>query len=338
MYGGTALAGQIDQQCAYPAFAAFPLAPLALLPFKTAQFVAFAAFLILTPMSAVWWRGWRSNTFLSVLLVLSAYPVIVALQLRQPTLLFFSLISACAASVRSRPIIAGVLLALATAKPQLAIAACVPLLFWAIAKWRERRQFVWSFLVTEAALLAAATLLVPKWLPEWLAALSIYAHYNNKPLVIMFFGSTAGAGIFLVVAAAAVFVGWKWREDPMFSVSFSIAALFLIVPFQVYNTVILLAPIFWLESHVDEVRSFGGIHQVLLAAVWMDLAQGFATVAALGAVGLLAPVTAAKYWRIPLVFTYFLPFIVFATLLAYVISATWMKRYPSRELPLPSQS
>jgi hypothetical protein len=325
MYG-KALDGHSEQQYAYPAFAAFPLAPLALLPFRIARYAAFVAFLILTPLSAMWWKGSRSNALLSVLLVLGAYPVILALQLRQPTLLFFPLIAAATAWVRSRPVLAGVLLALATAKPQLAIAACVPLLFWTVSGWRERRAFAVSFVVTETALLAAATLLVPDWFPQWLTVLSSYTRYNGRPLVVALLGPAVGPGIACGIVMAVLFVCWRWREDPWFTVSMSIAALQLIMPFQIYNEVMLLAPIFWIASHCDEVRSFGWIHQILVAAMWLTLAEGFMAVTALGVMGAFVPVIAAHFWKLPVVFAFFMPAIVFATLLAYVISATRSRR------------
>ena len=288
MYGA-ALTGPDEQQCAYPAFVAFPLAPLALLPFKQAQFAAFLAFLFLTPISAIWWSGSYSNALLKVLLVLGAYPVIVALQLRQPTLLFFPLITAAVAWARTRPAIAGVMLAIATAKPQLAIAACVPLLFWAIAGWRERRAFVCSFAITEVALFAAATILVPHWFSQWLNVLSAYRHYNvGRPLVLLFFGSTVGPIISAIIVLSAGFVCWRWRENPVFSIGFSIAALQMIMPFQIYNDIMLLAPIFWIVSHGTTVRALGSIHRILIAAVWMTLAEGVLVVTILGVIGTFA--------------------------------------------------
>jgi hypothetical protein len=218
---------------------------------------------------------------------------------------------------------AGVLLALATAKPQLAIAACVPLLFWAVAGWRQRRGFVFSFLITATALLAATTVLVPDWYPQWLTVLHTYTQYNGRSLVVSLFGSTLGPGVSFVIAMAVLFVCWRWREDPWFSVSFSIASMQLIMPFQIYNEVMLLAPIFWFGSHVAEVRSFGWTHQILLAAVWLTLAEEFIAVTALGLIGVFVPVAAAHFWKLPVVFAFFLPAIVFTTLLAYVISTTW---------------
>ena len=337
IYGRT-VAGHVEQQFAYPAFAAFPLAPLALLPFRAAQFVAFLAFSILTAISVMWWRGPQTNALLPILLTLSTYPVVVALQLRQPTLLFAALIAASTAQIRSRPVIAGLLLALGTAKPQLALSVCVPLLFWAVASWRERRAFVLSFGISELVLVVAATVLVPHWFSQWLTVLHSYSRYGGQPLLVTFFGAPGGTIISVLVAAAALVICWRWREDVLFSVSFSVAALQLIAPFQTYNEIMLLAPICWIGSNIVKIGAFGWIHRILVAGVWLVLAEGFVVVAGLGVVGAFVPLVAAQFWKVPVLFAFFLPAIVFATLLAYVIAATRLDSPVSRENHVPSRT
>ena len=328
---GQIVPGHVEQQYAYPAFAAFPLAPFALLPFGVTQSVAFVAFLILTPLSAMWWKDSRSDALLTTLLVLSAYPVILALQVRQPTLLFAPLIAAATAHVRSHPVVAGVLLGLATAKPQLAVLACIPLLFWVVAGWRERRTFLFSLVTTVVVLFGAATLLVPSWFFQWIHVLSTYSRYGGETLAAHFGGSTVGSIISVLIGVTVLFVCLRWREDVSFSIAFSIAALSLIMAYQIYNDVMLLAPILWLVSHAEEVRSFGRIHQILLAALWVVLAEGFIAAAGLGLLGVFAPVLAARFWKLPLVWSFLVHVIVFATMLAYAISVTLRDAAFSRE-------
>lgn len=324
---GEPLAGRSDQQFAYPAFAAFPLAPLALLPYRAAQVAAFWAFLILTALSTVWWRGSRAKSLLPVLLVVGAYPVIVALQLRQPTLLFAALIAAALAQVaRSHLVFAGVVLAVATAKPQLALPVCVALLFWTAGNWRERRTLALSFGLSEVVLLAAATALVPGWFAQWLMVLRSYSAYAGQPLLVTFFGGAAGKSISTILALTIFAVCWLCREDLLFSVSFSIAALQLIAPFQIYNEVMLLAPLCWIAANAPKIRARGWINGLLVAAVALVVAEGVIVVSGLGLLGLFRPLLAAQFWRVPVLFAFFLPVIVFASLLTYIVSTTWETR------------
>ena len=143
-YGATAKSLGIvnDRRLAYPLPATFPLLALSLLDFRSADTIVLCLFAAIVVVSVGWLRRkWGRTTALYGLLALASYPVINALQMRQPTLLFFGLIVASLALLRSgHPVPAAILAALAVGKPQIAVAVLLPMLVWSLAKWRERKK------------------------------------------------------------------------------------------------------------------------------------------------------------------------------------------------------
>lgn len=145
---------------------------------------------------------------LAVWLGLCSWPAIWGLRMQQLTLPAAMLVlAACALLQRDRGVAAGVLLALATMKPQLA----APLLVW-LAVWvctRRAWRVAVSFAVSMTALLIATEALMPGWLPHWLAA--IHQHrdkYGVFPLQLIFGHWVGLAGTLLLLGWAAV---WLWR-------------------------------------------------------------------------------------------------------------------------------
>jgi len=87
------------------------------------------------------------------------------LKLQQITLFVVPLLAvAMALLVSDRPVAAGVLLALATIKPQLVLLLCL-LTIWTVADWRRRYRWAASFLVSMAILWATSEWYLPHWVP-----------------------------------------------------------------------------------------------------------------------------------------------------------------------------
>src|SRR5438552_1699338 len=72
----------------------------------------------------------------------------------------------CVALRSNHLYVAGILLALATIKPQITALFAFWLLFWACCQWRNRKGVVIGFLVTIGALVGGAELLLPGWISE----------------------------------------------------------------------------------------------------------------------------------------------------------------------------
>ena len=93
-FGGTALSlhERDERRFAYPLYAAFPYLPFGLMSFEAANRIVFFALAALAVLSVGWLGGsWNRDTLMYCVLFFASYPLILALQVRQPTLLFLAL-------------------------------------------------------------------------------------------------------------------------------------------------------------------------------------------------------------------------------------------------------
>ena len=119
-----------------------------------------------------------------VVFTLGSLPVMQGLKLQQITLFVVPLLAvAMALLVSDRPVAAGVLLALATIKPQLVLLLLVWLTIWTVADWRRRYRWAASFLVSMAILWAASEWYLPHWIPRFWQAVREYHNYTGERCV-----------------------------------------------------------------------------------------------------------------------------------------------------------
>ena len=277
-YGATAKEAGLnnEQRFAYPIYATFPLFPLQWLDFQTANQVALWLFAALTALSVGWLRGqWNITTLLYGLLTFSSYPVILALQLRQPTLLFFALAVGSFAMLRSgRLIPAALLAALSAGKPQIALAVVLPMLVWTFAQWRERKRFLIWLTIFFLGLVCLSSLISPRWIPEWLSTLHAYSQYTRPPVMISLLGNKIGlvvSGFLLLGLIAALWV--HRRSDLLFQVALSVVIIELITPQALYTAVILLIPATWVADNAHSIALGGVISQLSLTAARIALIE-----------------------------------------------------------------
>jgi hypothetical protein len=255
IYGRPAGTSLVDpMRFAYPVFAVIPMLPLLFCSYAATCKAAVVSFSVMTMLSVYWWLGpatKRSVMAAATLLTLCSFPVVMALMLVQPTLLFATLIAASLACVRcGRYRMAGVLVALATGKPQLAIIAYIPLAIRAISGWKQRKPLALWFAGTEALLFAFSFILVPEWFPQWLHAISSYPAYTRPPLLVVLLGTIPGSMATLAAVIVVLYSARKLAEsDLMLVTGFSISLLLFAIPFQSYNDVMLLAPALWLVQY-----------------------------------------------------------------------------------------
>ena len=251
MYRGRR-ASQNEQRFAYPLFAVLLLAPFAALPFPAAQVAFLLVAALLTAWSALAWTDRIRapvSRIVCVVLLLATFPVMLGLELRQPTMLVAALLAGTVACLRSgRLVSAGVLGALATVKPQLAIGVLLPLLLWSLSDWRKRKIFLWSLGWTMGGLLGISQWILPGWPLRWLATLRAYTHYAGAPALIRFLpGSRLPLLAGALLVGAAIVTSWRWRRsDPLFAIGFSVSAFQVLLPFQLYNEVMLLPAVLWM--------------------------------------------------------------------------------------------
>ena len=107
IYGETVSASSPNNQhrFAYPVIFIFLFFPIALLPFDVAQWVMLAACVALSVLSVGWWTGRarlsKLDTVSFAILTFAAYPTVVGLQLRQPTLMVAALLAFSVCRARS---------------------------------------------------------------------------------------------------------------------------------------------------------------------------------------------------------------------------------------------
>jgi hypothetical protein len=228
---------------AYPMHTILLFAPIAPLPWPVVRL----GFLILLPIlvaaSVVLWLRVaglhlsRGSLAVTVILCLCSWQSMWAIHQIQPTIVVAVLAAAgCFFLQRGNAATAGVLLALATIKPQLIGILVLWLLLWAFLRgiWR---LFV-SFALTLSVLLACATWLLPNWVTNWRTASADYAVYRHLQLDLQLaFGHAAGLVCASVIAVVMLAILWQNRRCEPHSPEFgSMCALCLALTLCVLPT------------------------------------------------------------------------------------------------------
>ncbi len=316
-----------DQQgFAYPVYVVFLLAPLIGLPFHAVQILFHWLLLGLTAGSVwLWLRAlrWRLPPLgiaICITLTLGCFPAVQGVKLQQLSLLVAAAMAGAAACVASGFLfLGGVLLALATIKPQLAWPLVAWLLGWAVSDWRARRRFVFGFGLAMALLLGGAEMVLPGWLRMFVEAIGKYHRYTQNQSVLLV--PWAISGIF--VAIALLFSGFflfRLRGERADTVNFNTATALvmalsvLVVPmYAPYNQVILLPVILVLVRDRTLFTSRSrGVRFLYLGGA---LALGWQWIASFGlSAGYLfgSRAWALGAWKWPFFATFSLPVLVFA--------------------------
>jgi len=279
----------VDQRAfPYPAFTNLLFWPAAEFPFPIVRVAAVCMLATLTFFSVpLWLRAldWRlSWNWIAVvlLLTLSSYPALEGLFAAQLGLLVASLLAASLFALqRHRFLLAGILMALTTIKPQMTALAIFYLLLWSAHDWRQRRRFCIGFVSTLTALIATSLAVLPHWIQSWTHNILAYRHYTTPPLVTEVLTSPLGprfaapATFVLTVAALliAIVLAWRNRAAAYGSFAFWITLTLLlsitsvvILPGQaVYDHLILLPGILLLARYSGQLRSAGRGPRTLLS-------------------------------------------------------------------------
>lgn len=323
-----------DQQAfAYPVYVVVMLAPTVRMDFATVHRIFFWLLGCLTLVSVPLWLralGYRISQWgeiVWILLTLGAFPAIQGLKLQQLSVLVAALIAATFWAITRRHfVVAGVLLALATIKPQLVFLLILWVCIWVVGNWKDRQHLVWSFAATSALLVVTGEVLLPGWIHEFRAGMTDYYRYTgggNSVLDILLKPTWGRLASGIVIALLLLLVGRLRRADEQtdefrWSVSLTLATTVLVIPmFAPYNQLLLLpgmmmivrsCGILWQKSRLS--RFFVAI--TALAVFW-PFAVAFGLVIAL----LFLPgVTVRKAWELPVYPTFAIPILIYAMLLA----------------------
>jgi glycosyl transferase family 87 len=319
-----------DQQgFAYPVYVVFLLAPLVGLPFPGVQFFFHWLLVAVTAASVwLWLRGlqWKlpgTAIAAGIALTLGCFPVVQGLKLQQLTLLVGALLAGAVACLSSGFLFCGgMLLAVATIKPQLAWPLVAWLLVWAVRDWRVRRRLVFGFGLVMGLLLAGGEIILPGWWRMFAHAIGEYHRYTQNQSVLDQLVPWGFTGKVLAVAAvlACVIFLWRLRQRPADAEEFGGAAALvmaltvLVVPMSAPYNQVLLVPVV-LELVRDRAKFLARSRNRRLAYLVGALLVGWQWVASLSLSAAYlsgARVWALAHWTWPFFATFALPVWMFA--------------------------
>ena len=320
------------QGFAYPVYVVFLLAPTITLPFGVVQTGFRWLLIVLTAASVpLWLRAlrWRTSAWTMatlVILILGSFQAIQGIKLQQLSLLVNGLIAFGGVLLAEDHLAAaGVLLALATIKPQLALPLSAWLLFWAVNDWRSRKSFVWGFAGTMAALIAAGEFVLPGWIGRFRQAIIAYRQYNNGAgsaldlLFTPFWGKVLAVAVLLGLAL----VCWRFRRVSNRAPAFHwilvliLAATIVIAPKEApYNQVLLVAPVLLVIRYLPLLWAKSALSRAPLAIATLIIFWPWLAALAITMAALFFPAEALqRAWTLPL---YTSPAIPLAVLLLVV--------------------
>jgi Glycosyltransferase family 87 len=246
-----------EQRFVYPVYVVFLLAPTVYLSFSQAQMCALILFAVLTGISVLLWQDllrWRPDKILTaaiVLFVLSSPQIVQGLRLGQLGLVVAFLLALSAwCLARNHLALAGVFLAVATIKPQMAVLPLAWFFLWAVGAWAKRWPLLAGFAVTLAALIGAGELVLPGWPRYFVEGLVAYRQYfPTTSLLCLALGNWFGGGMSAIAIIALLTLAWRNRKVDAASqdfiqtlAAFLLAAALVLPLFQPFNQVLLLLP------------------------------------------------------------------------------------------------
>lgn len=325
---------QDEQGFAYPVYVVFLLAPTIGLPFWLVQIGARWFLAILTAatvplwLRALRWRPPASIVVIQMILLVGSFQSIQGIKLQQLSLLVNGLIAASAFCLLDGQItLAGVLLALATIKPQLALPLSAWLLFWAVGNWSARKNFVFGFVGTIIALVAGGELILPGWIRKFGEAIIAYRRYNDGAASILelLFAPLWGKALAVAIVLCLAVVCWRLRHTSNRGAAFTwimaliLATTVVIVPKPApYNQVLLMAPVLLILEHLHLLWARGFLLRSSLAvAACLVFWPWVVALAITGVSPFLPSAELQRAWAIPIYDSLLIPIAV-SGLVAFV--------------------
>ncbi|MFZ0297097.1 MAG: glycosyltransferase 87 family protein [Candidatus Sulfotelmatobacter sp.] len=246
-----------EQRFAYPVYEVFLTAPLVYTDFSRVQrwapFVlgSLIALNIFFCVSILHWRPpWEAFAAI-VLFTLSSPQIVQGLRLQQLAIVEGCLLTAGALCIsRNYAGTAGVLLALSTIKPQMALLPLCWFAIWAVGDWRRRWLLPASFVTTMVAFIAAGELLLPGWPRYFLDGLAAYRKYAMPTSALrVALGDALGSILGGILVLGLLAFAWQNRKQSGDSrqfasilATFFMCALLTFPLFTPFNQVLLILP------------------------------------------------------------------------------------------------
>jgi len=324
---------------AYPVYVVFYLAPTVRLPFAIVRERFFWLLVILTAASALIWLrvlAWPASFATGavvVVLTMGSLAVMQGLKLEQISLLVAALIAVAVwLLVRDFQVAAGIVLAVASVKPQLVILLLMWLGIWTLRDLPRRYRWIVSFGIAMVIQIAAAEWYLPHWIARFWQAVRAYKSYTGAVGVAEEFAGPL-AGRTLEILAFAMLIRLCWRErghganTKAFAgmVSLVLAVAILLVPtYSVYNQVLLIPALLVLVEARRALWQRGFASRFLLLAVAVAVAWPWVASVALAVLSFVLPrATVEQAWAVPFWTVLLVPVGVAALMLVYVAQLTF---------------
>jgi hypothetical protein len=265
-----------------------------------------------------------------LLLTIGCFPAAQGIKLQQLTLFVCGLIAGCAALVvGDQLVLAGVLLAAATIKPQLVVLLIPWLTLWVFSEWHARKRLVLGAGFTMLLLFLGAQLILPGWIARFLDALIAYREYTGgggSVLDALTF-RTLGNPLALALVCLLVFVCWKTRHAPADSDEFSwtmalvLAVTVTVIPMTApYNQLLLLPAVYLLVRENGLVPRRNWVARMLcwigtLIIIWPWLATAGLFLSS----SIFPPSTVQRAWAAPLYTSFAIPPATIALLMPNIL-------------------
>lgn len=320
---------------AYPLYVIFLLAPTITLPFLYVRMAAYWFFILLTAasiplwMRALRWRASPSKAAILTILTLGTLPVVMGIKLQQLTLLVAGMVATCfLLLVSDYLVLAGILLAFATIKPQLVFLIAAWLVLWACGDYRRRRRFLWSFGLTMTILFAAAEYVMPGWLGQFVKAMAAYRQYTGRPVSVLAALTNLSWGLSLsaLLLLGLAVVCWRARQapadDPTFAMvsSLVLVTTLVVIPMtSLYNQILLLPAVLLLIRHAEFLWTKDRLTRLLCIILGFLIIWPWLAALVLSLASLLPPSgLAQKAWAAPLWTSITIPVAVLLLLVRFV--------------------
>jgi hypothetical protein len=270
-----------EQRFAYPVYTVFILAPIVHIRFSLVRSwapVALGVLAFSTVLLALdllpWGMSWPAQLALAIL-VLSSPQIVQGLRLEQLAMLVgFLLIAGAWCARRNRLLLAAILLAFSTIKPQMSFFPLCFFLVWVAGSWKKRWPLLGAFVLSLCVLIGAGELLLPGWIGYFLAAIRAYRIYfpTSSPLSAAL-GGTVGIIVGCALALSTVLLSWRSRENLTDQRGFvNVFSAFLIVTILAFplltpfNQVLLILPTTLLLRAWSDLRRFPQLVFIAIAA------------------------------------------------------------------------
>lgn len=274
-----------EQRFAYPVYVVFLLAPTVHMEFEHLDAWAPIILAALTVISIWLWlevARWRMPLalLLSMAVLFTCSPQIAqGLRLRQLALLIGFLLALASWCVgREKLFVAGLVLSLATIKPQMVSLCLLWFPIWSLGDWKKRWQLVAGFSAGLGAFVVGGWILLPGWPRYFLQGLVAYHKYypTTSPLRAVL-GDWIGGAVTLVLVAILFSVAWHRRQSEGNSEEFAVVlasflmASCLVMPIIApYNHVLLILPAILIFRNWDALPRWGrGFLGVLITWPWL---------------------------------------------------------------------